>query len=107
MSDLTRHVRGVVFLGFPLHRPGRPELRRAEHLERVGIPMLFLQGTRDTLADLTLMRQLCGKLGALATLHVAEGADHSFHVLKRSGRTDAAVLQELAQTTASWAEALT
>ena len=67
--------------------------------------MLFLQGTRDDLADLTLLRPVCESLGPLATLHIVEGADHSFHVLKRSGRTDAEVLAELAQTVKSWTAA--
>jgi hypothetical protein len=68
--------------------------------------MLFLQGTRDALADLTLLRPVCGIVGPRATLHVVETADHSFHVLKSSGRTDEQVLRELAQTAASWAEAI-
>ncbi|HEU5171193.1 MAG TPA: alpha/beta family hydrolase [Gemmatimonadales bacterium] len=95
-------VRGLVFFGFPLHPPGRPADRRAEHLGRVELPMLFLQGTRDALADLDLMRGVCAGLGARATLHVVESADHSFEVLKRSGRTDAEVLAELAAATAAW-----
>jgi predicted alpha/beta-hydrolase family hydrolase len=95
-------VRGLVFFGFPLHPPGRPGTKRAEHLAKVTIPMLFLQGTRDALADLTLLRPVCAKLGSLATLHVIETADHSFHVLKSSGRTDEQVLRELAETAASW-----
>jgi predicted alpha/beta-hydrolase family hydrolase len=99
-------VRGLVFFGFPLHPPGRPGTKRAEHLEKVTIPMLFLQGTRDALADLTLLRPVCAKLGTRATLHVIETADHSFHVLKSSGRTDEHVLLELAETTASWAETI-
>jgi predicted alpha/beta-hydrolase family hydrolase len=99
-------VRGLVFFGFPLHPPGRPGTKRADHLAKVTIPMLFLQGTRDALADLTLLRPVCAKLGSRATLHVIEIADHSFHVLKSSGRTDAQVLCELAETTASWAEAM-
>jgi predicted alpha/beta-hydrolase family hydrolase len=70
------------------------------------MPMLFLQGTRDTLADLKLLRPVCAKLGSRATLHVIETADHSFHVLKSSGRSDAEVLRELAQRAASWAEAI-
>ncbi len=97
-------VRGLVFFGFPLHPPNRPGTKRADHLAKVTTPMLFLQGTRDTLADLNLLRPVCDKLGSRATLHVTETADHSFHVLKRSGRSDAEVLQELAETTASWAE---
>jgi len=99
-------VRGIVFFGFPLHPPKRPGTKRADHLAKVTIPMLFLQGTRDALADLTLMRPVCAKLGSRATLHVLETADHSFHVLKSSGRTDEQVLRELAETTASWAEAI-
>ena len=93
---------GLIFLGFPLHPPKRPAIERAEHLARVGQPMLFLQGTRDDLADLTLVREVCGGLGERATLHVVEGADHSFAVLKRSGRTGAEVLEELADTIAAW-----
>lgn len=98
------HVHGIVFFGFPLHPPNRPSTKRADHLARVSLPMLFLQGTRDPLADLTLLRPICDKLGAPATLHVIDSADHSFHVLKRSGKTDAQVLHELAETTLSWAQ---
>ena len=97
-------VRGLVFFGFPLHPPNRPGTKRADHLAKVTTPTLFLQGTRDTLADLNLLRPVCARLGSQATLHVIETADHSFHVLKRSGRNDAEVLQELAETVASWAE---
>ena len=97
-------VRGLVFFGFPLHPPNQPGTKRAEHLAKVAIPMLFLQGTRDTLADLKLLRPVCAKLGPRATLHVIETADHSFHVLKSSGRSDAEVLRELAETAVSWAE---
>lgn len=97
-------VRGLVFFGFPLHPPNRPGTKRADHLARVTMPMLFLQGTRDALADLKLLRPLCAKLGSRATLHIIETADHSFHGLKRSGRSDAEVLRELAETAASWAE---
>jgi uncharacterized protein len=100
-------VRGLVFFGFPLHPPKRPSTKRADHLVKVNVPMLFLQGTRDDLADLSLLRPICAKLGSLATLLVIETADHSFHVLKRSGTSGAAVLQQLAQTVASWAEQIT
>ena len=100
-------VAGLVFLGFPLHPAGQPGVSRAEHLARVGIPMLFLQGTRDTLADLTLLRPVVERLGDRATLLVIEHADHSFHVLKRSGRTDEQVLDELAVATAEWREGRT
>jgi uncharacterized protein len=99
-------VRGLVFLGFPLHPPKRPGDARAEHLSAVTVPMLFLQGTRDDLADLQLLEPVCRRLGERATLHVVEGADHSFKVLKRSGRSDADVLQELADTLAAWSSHL-
>ena len=105
-QQLLGSVRGLVFFGFPLHPPNKPGAKRAEHLAKVPIPMLFLQGTRDTLADLKLLRPICAELGSRAKLHVIETADHSFHVLKSSGKTDADVLRELAQTTASWAENL-
>jgi uncharacterized protein len=93
---------GLVFFGFPLHPPKRPGIKRAEHLKVVKQPMLFLQGTRDELADLTLLRPICEELGSPATLYIVEGADHSFHVLKRSGKTDAEVLGELARTAEAW-----
>lgn len=105
-SDAVTRVCGLVFFGFPLHAPGKPSATRAAHLERVALPMLFFQGTRDTLADLSLVRPLCAKLGPRATLHIVETADHSFHVLKRAGITDAEVLREFARTTASWADSL-
>jgi uncharacterized protein len=100
--ELAARIRGLVFVGFPLHPAGRPHTKRAEHLTRVQAPMLFLQGTRDTLADLTLLRPLCERLAPLATLHVVDGADHSFHMLKRAGKTNAEVLSALARTVASW-----
>jgi uncharacterized protein len=99
-------VRGLVFFGFPLHPPGRPGTRRAEHLAQVKKPMLFLQGTRDQFAELKLLRPICAELGALATLHEIETADHSFHVLKSSGKTDAEIMRELAQSVRAWAETL-
>ena len=98
-------VRGLVFLGFPLHAPGREGTERATHLADVAVPMLFLQGTRDTLADLSLLTPVIEELGARATLHVVDGADHSFAVLKRSGRTGAEVMAELADTAAAWMSA--
>jgi hypothetical protein len=104
-SPLT-NVRGIVFFGFPLHPPNQSGTKRADHLKKVTVPMLFLQGTRDTLADLSLLRSVCSELGPRATLHVIETADHSFHVLKKSGRTDEEVLRELAQTTRDWAASL-
>ncbi len=95
-------VRGLVFLGFPLHPPGRPADARAEHLAQVQIPMLFLQGTRDDFADLKLLQPVVKRLGDRATLHLVDGGDHSFHVLKRSGRTDAAVMDEITDAIAEW-----
>jgi len=100
------NVRGLAFFGFPLPPPGRPGTKRAEHLARVRKPMLFLQGTRDQFADLKLLRPVCAQLGAVATLHEIETADHSFHVLKSSGKTDAAILRELAQSVPAWAETI-
>jgi hypothetical protein len=105
-QDPLEGVRGLVFFGFPLHPPNRPGTKRADHLAKVTVPMLFLQGTRDTLADLKLLRPVCAKLGPRATLHVIETADHSFHVLKRSGRTETDVLQELAETVVSWSNSI-
>ncbi|HEY6944371.1 MAG TPA: alpha/beta family hydrolase, partial [Candidatus Acidoferrum sp.] len=101
---LLEAVKGLVFFGFPLHPPNRPGTKRAEHLARVNLPMLFLQGTRDTLANLTLLRPVCEKLSDRATLHIIPEADHSFHVLKKSGKTDVDVMKELAQTTVAWAD---
>ncbi len=95
-------VRGIVFFGFPLHPAGQPTTERAEHLSNVKIPMLFLQGTRDSLADLSLLKQICTKLGKRATLFVVDEADHAFHVPKRTGKSDADVLAELAKKVAEW-----
>lgn len=99
-------VLGLVFLGFPLHPPGRPDDKRATHLAAVQIPMLFLQGTRDEFADLKLLRPLVQRLGTRATLHLVEDGDHSFHVPKRSGRADGEVVGELATTIAGWSRDL-
>ena len=100
------NVQGLVFFGFPLPPPNQPGTKRAEHLAEVKLPMLFLQGTRDALADLKLLRPILAKLGNRATLHVIEGADHSFHVLKSSGKTDKNVLKELAESASDWMEKL-
>lgn len=94
-------VRGLVFLGFPLHAAGRPGTDRAAHLAAVDVPMLFVQGTRDRLADLDLLRPVLDDLDG-ATLHVVDGADHSFRVLKRSGRTEEEVLAEIGKTVAGF-----
>ncbi|HEV2493749.1 MAG TPA: alpha/beta family hydrolase [Terriglobia bacterium] len=105
-QNLLDEVRGLVLFGFPLHPPNRPGTKRADHLAKVPMPMLFLQGTRDTLADLKLLSPICAQLGSRATLHIIENADHSFHVPKKSGRSDSEVLRELVETTASWAEGI-
>jgi uncharacterized protein len=104
-EQTIQDVRGLIFFGFPLHPPKRPSIKRADHLNLVKQPMLFLQGTRDDLADLSLLRPICDELGSRATLRVIEGADHSFHVLKRSGTTDADVLAGLALTVKEWTAA--
>ena len=95
-------VRGIIFLGFPLHLAKKPSDSRAAHLSDVRIPMLFLQGTRDELADLTLLEPVTQKLGGLATLEKIEAADHGFHVLVRSGRTNAQVMSELLDKISAW-----
>jgi uncharacterized protein len=95
-------VRGLVFFGFPLHPAGEPSTERAEHLSNVKLPLLFLQGTRDALADLSLLKPICKKLGKRAALHIIDDADHSFHVPKRSGKSDPEILTELARTATSW-----
>jgi predicted alpha/beta-hydrolase family hydrolase len=99
-------VRGLAFLGFPLHAPRRPAIKRAEHLDQVQLPLLFLQGTRDEFAQLDLVRGVCQRLGPRATLHVVEGAEHSFKVLKRSGRTEPEVMAELADCIRDWTTTL-
>ena len=97
-------VRGLVFLGFPLHPPGQPSDERAKHLFEVQIPMLFLQGTRDAFARADLLDALMARLGATAELHRVEHADHSFGVLKRSGRSPTDVLEEVRSTLLGWLE---
>lgn len=99
-------VRGLVFFGFPLHGVGKaPSTDRGIHLANVELPMLFLQGTRDRLADLDLLRPLVLEIRPVSALHVVEGADHGFHMLKRSGRTDQEVIDELADAATGWANA--
>jgi uncharacterized protein len=100
------HVRGLVFFGFPLHPAKRPSIDRATHLGHVKIPMLFLQGTRDALAELPLIEPLVKRLGKLATLTLLENADHSFHVPARSGRTDGQVRNEVLESVAAWADSV-
>jgi predicted alpha/beta-hydrolase family hydrolase len=101
-AEKSLGVQGIVFFGFPLHPAGRPSSERAEHLSKAEGPLLFVQGTRDKLAELERLRAVTRALGESATLVEIEGADHSFHVLKRSGRTDSEVMAELAQTAATW-----
>jgi predicted alpha/beta-hydrolase family hydrolase len=101
LSPLTG-VRGLVFVGFPLHPPEKPSIDRGAHLSQIKIPMLFLQGTRDALADITLLRPLVDGLRNLATLKELGEADHSFHVLKKSGRTDAQVRIDMLNAIFGW-----
>ena len=98
-------VRGLVFIGFPLHPPDKPGTERAKHLADVAIPMLFLQGTKDEFAQLPLLEPVCDELGARATLKLFADADHSFHVPARTGRKDADVRVELLDTMAAWMNA--
>ena len=95
-------VLGLVFLGFPLHPPGKPSVDRAAHLAGVGVPMLFLQGTRDVLASLDLMQGVVTALGPRATLYLLQEADHSFHVPARSGRNDTDVRREMLHAFRDW-----
>ena len=99
-------VKGIVFFGFPLHPAGEPSDARGEHLAGVKVPMLFLQGTRDALADLSLLKPVCKKLGKRATLFIVDEADHAFHVPKRSGKSDKDVLGEAAKTVAGWSSGI-
>jgi predicted alpha/beta-hydrolase family hydrolase len=95
-------VHGLIFVGFPLHPPDKPGIERAAHLHNVTVPMLFLQGTRDTFAKLELLGPVCEKLGAKATLHIVDTADHSFKVLRASGKTQPEIIQHLAETISKW-----
>jgi hypothetical protein len=99
-------VRGLAFVGFPLHPAGKPSSDRADHLAAIDIPMLFLQGTRDSLAEVALIGPVVRGLGSRATLHLAGGADHSFHVLARSGRKDSEVMNEILDAFAAWVSAI-
>jgi predicted alpha/beta-hydrolase family hydrolase len=100
-------VAGLAFLAFPLHPTARPSQERAEHLSKMTIPMLFLQGTRDELATLELLQPVVQRLGALATLRLLQDADHSFHVRASSGRRDADVRQEFVHALVDWIAGLT
>ena len=95
-------VQGLVFFGFPLHAAGRPGTERAEHLFGLQMPMLFLQGSRDALADLKLLKPLCEQIGPRGELFVVNGGDHSFHMLKSAGRSDDDVLDDVVEKAAQW-----
>ncbi len=99
-------VRGLAFLGFPLHPAGKPSVERAAHLADIDVPMLFLQGTRDELAEQALLQATVDELGARAQLHWLDGADHSFHVLARSGRKDVEVMAEALDAMVRWIDAV-
>ena len=99
-------VHGLVFFSFPLHPPGKPETKRADHLAAVPVPMLFLSGTRDDLAELDLLRPVCEKLGGRATLHAVDTADHGYKVLKRSRKSEEDVFSEMARVVREWAARL-
>jgi predicted alpha/beta-hydrolase family hydrolase len=101
-AEALEGVRGIVLFGFPLHPARKPATTRADHLAEVETPMLFLQGTRDALATLDLFEPIIAELGSRAVCSIIDGADHGFHVLKRSGRTDAEVMDELATRAAAW-----
>jgi len=95
-------VRGLIYFGFPLHAAGKPSVNRGDHLFDTDLPMLFLQGSRDALADLKLLKPLCARLGKKVELFVIDGGDHSFHLLKSSGRSDDQALDEAVAKTSSW-----
>jgi len=95
-------VRGLVFFAFPLHQPGKPETKRAEHLSSVNVPMLFLSGTRDELGDMGLLQSVCKKLGKRATLHPLDTADHGFRTLKRTRKSEEDVFAEMARIAREW-----
>jgi uncharacterized protein len=99
-------VRGLAFLGFPLHPPGKPAVARADHLDQVQVPMLFVQGDRDEFAEPLLLRQVLRRLGERATLHLVKDGDHSFNVPKRAGRTADEVRAEVGDALAQWAGGL-
>ena len=99
-------VRGLVYFGFPLHAAGRPGIDRGQHLADVQIPMLFLQGSRDALAEIKLLKSLCAKLGKRAELFMIDGGDHSFHMPKSAKKSDEQVLDELVSKAAEWMSAV-
>lgn len=99
-------VRGIVFFGFPLHPPGKPSNERAAHLDKVKVPLLFLQGSNDAFAELDLLRPMVARLGDRATLTLFDSADHSFHVAAKTGKRDADIRRELIDSAATWMQAL-
>jgi len=101
-EGMLSNVKGIVFFGFPLHAPGKPSNERAEHLYNVNVPMLFLQGTRDALASLELLKPVIKKLGKKAELFVIEGADHSFHVPKDNKMKDSDVIELICKEVKRW-----
>ncbi len=105
-DSLLDGVRGLVLFAFPLHQPGKPDTKRADHLSGVTVPMLFLSGTRDELADLELLRPVCKKLGKRATLYLLDTADHGFRTLKRSRKTEEDVFVEMTRIVREWASRL-
>src|SRR6201986_4938760 len=105
-AALLPGVRGLAFVGFPLHPAGKPSIGRADHLAAIDLPMLFLQGSRDSLAEVPLIEGVVKRLGSRARLHLEEGADHSFHVLARSGRKDSEVMNKILDAFADWAAAI-
>jgi predicted alpha/beta-hydrolase family hydrolase len=101
------NVRGLVFFSFPLHQPEKPDTKRADHLDAVKVPMLFLSGTRDELAELDLLRPVCKRLGKRATLHLLDTADHGYRILKRARKSDEDVFAEIARIVREWATRIT
>jgi len=99
-------VQGLVFFSFPLHQPGKPDTKRADHLSAVTVPMLFLSGSRDEMADPDLLQSVCKKLGKRATLHPLDTADHGFRILKRSRKSEEDVFVEMARIVREWASKL-
>jgi predicted alpha/beta-hydrolase family hydrolase len=104
-EGMIENVKGIIFFGFPLHAPGKPSNERAEHLYKVNVPMLFLQGTRDSLASLDLLKPVVKKLGKKAELFIIEGADHSFHVPKDNKLTDSEVIELFCGEIKRWMDA--
>jgi predicted alpha/beta-hydrolase family hydrolase len=101
-EGMIAHVQGLVFFSFPLHAPNKPGDKRADHLPQINIPMLFLSGTRDALADLTLLKPIIEKLGSRATLHLLETGDHSYKILKRARESTEDVFVEMARAVSEW-----